>query len=34
MDGNTEAGPEVRESPSVWYFGIPIALSRLAKVRA
>ena len=27
-------GPEVRGSPSVWYFGWPIAFSRLANVRA
>jgi hypothetical protein len=27
-------GPEVRGSPSVWYFGWPIAFSRLASVAA
>jgi hypothetical protein len=27
-------GPEVRGSPSVWYFACPIAFSRLASVSA
>ncbi len=27
-------GPDVRGSPSVWYFAWPIAFSRLARVRA
>ena len=27
-------GPEVRASPSFWYFGAPMALRRLARVNA
>jgi hypothetical protein len=27
-------GPDVRGSPSVWYFALPIAFNRFAKVNA